>query len=77
MSNTAVEAFKIGANSPVGELNYLLLGLIFSALFLIFAYIILKNHDALVKGKTTIPKFLKLIVRFAIVIVILTYFLLR
>ncbi|MFC1040794.1 DUF3262 family protein [Pasteurella multocida] len=76
MSDKTIQAFNIGANGSAFEVSYLIVGLVFSVLFLIFAYILKHLYIELKDGNLKVFKFLMVIFRMAMAIVILSYFLL-
>ncbi|MDO5055667.1 MAG: DUF3262 family protein [Pasteurella oralis] len=77
MSEKTVQAFNTGANATSIEVNYLIVGLILAALFLVCVYILIKAFDELRKGNLKIEKFLFLCVRVGTFITILGYLLLH
>lgn len=76
MSGEVIQAFEIGAHSTALEVHYLIIGVFFSLLFLITAYISLNIFEEVKRGDLNINKFFAFIVRIAILMLITGYFLL-
>lgn len=72
-----VEAFNIGSGSQAVGFSSLIVVLVFASLFIIAAYICLNLFDELSKGKLSFKRFFVIVVKFVVMILILSYFLLH
>lgn len=76
MSQSNIDAFNMGAAAQSSEVNVLLLGLFFSVLFIIIAYVLIQGYEKLQNGGS-VKQFLLLGLRMIFMFCLLSYFLLR
>lgn len=78
MSTSSTEAFNTasGAAHAANQLSTMIPALIFGLLFLFFAYVGIKLYEEWAEGKLPARKFIKIMIRYILLIVIMGLFLL-
>lgn len=76
-SDTAAQAFNIGANISTIEAYALIISLVMAALFLVVAFIMMKLYEELKAGGITVAKLFMVLLRVFLIVLILGYVLLH
>ncbi|WP_101776039.1 DUF3262 family protein [Pasteurella oralis] len=76
MSKTATQAFEMGASATASEVSTLFISLCLAFFFVVFAYVVIHAYGEL-QQSGEMKKFFFILIRMALLIVIISYFLLN